>query len=199
MNFEELFKRIEQLNEEEGKIPQQANNILKTIDNLKKQAAEFEKKAQEEDFKISEKPPQTYKKVCGSIFLGIGKSCREVPVPNPEIAEEMNIRNSYIQKRNDILAQINSNLEKLRELSQRQTEIIKERMAIRGKFIETEEDILRRPLNIFETMKKSIKSLFFIEKGKERKEKPDITPLIIGIIGLAVYLILFKEVKREVE
>jgi len=201
MGFEELLKRIEQLNEEERKIPQEANNILKVVNDLKKQAAELERKAQEEDLKISGKPAQVYQKVCGSAFLGIGKTCQEVPVANPEVAKEVEIRNSYIQKRNDIIVQINNNLEKLRRLSQRQTEIIKERMAIRGKIIEAEEDILKRPLNIFETMKKSIKSLFFIEKGKEEKEKLEIPiiPLAIGIIGLTIFLTLPKRRKEEIE
>jgi len=203
MKIEELLKRIEQLNEEERKIPQEANNILKVVNDLKKQAAELEKKAQEEDLKISGKPAQVYKKVCGSAFLGIGKTCREVPVANPEVAKEMNIRNSYIQRRNDIIVQINNNLEKLRRLSQKQTEIIKERMAIRGKIIEVEEDILKRPLNIFETMKKSVKSLFFVEKGEREGEKEKleipIIPLAIGIIGLTIFLTLPKRKKEEVE
>jgi len=201
MSFEELLKRIEQLNEEERKIPQEANNILKVVNDLKKQAAELERKAQEEDLKISGKPAQVYKKVCGSAFLGIGKTCREVPVANPEVAKEVKIRNSYIQKRNDIIVQINNNLEKLRRLSQKQTEIIKERMAIRGKIIEAEEDILKRPLNIFETMKKSVKSLFFVEEGKGEKEKLEIPiiPLAIGIIGLTIFLTLPRRRKEEIE
>ncbi len=205
MTYEELAQRYNQLVEEENSLPAKMNEILKTVESLRTKASDLERKAQEEDLKISEKPAQVYKKVCGSAFLGIGKSCQEVPVPNPEVAREINIRNEYIRQRNSIINQIEANLKKINEFTKKQIEIETEQVAIREQMVNLQQKVLQEPFNILETLGKAIKSLFIKEQfhqsleGAEKEElKEKIIPVLPYLaVGLGILLLFLPKKEKE--
>ena len=167
MTYKELINQYNQLVVEENVIPQKINEILSSIQPLKDKVAELERLTKNEDLKISEKPPQAYQKVCGSAFLGIGKSCRQVPVPNPEVAREVKYRNDLIKQRNTIIQQIEANLKQVADLTKRQINIEEQQISIRSSIIDLDKKILQEPFNVLNTLGRAIKSLFTKEQFKE--------------------------------
>jgi len=208
MSFEELSNQYNQLVVKEHVISEKINEILENINKLKSQATELENKAQEEDLKISEKPAQVFEKACGSAFLGIGKSCQEIPVPNPEVEREISLRNDYIRQRNSIINKIQENLKTISELSKNQVDIRKEQVLLRSQIINLEEKILQEPINILNVLGRAIKSLFSkeqfqetIEQAKEA-EKIEQKAFILWpylLIGIVILMILLKKGKIKEE
>ena len=206
MTIEELRQKYDNLTQQEGSVSKDMQNTLKVIENLKSQSAELEKKAQSEDLKISEKPAQIYQKACGSAFLGIGKTCHEVPVPNPEVASEISIRNNYMRQRNDIVSKIDQNLKKINDLTNKQVSIEQGQTNIRAQSIQLEQNILRQPLNVFNTLENAIKNIFTkqqlqvsLEKAKEAKGlKEEIVPILpYAAVAMGILLILLYQSKQK--
>lgn len=207
MTYKEISQKYNQLVSEENAIPAKMNEILKTVDSLKTKTTDLENKAQAEDLKISEKPAQIYQKTCGSAFLGIGKSCQEVPVPNPEIANEISIRNGYIRQKNSIISQIEANLKQIDEYTKRQTEIEKQEIDLRNQMLDSEQKILQQPFSILDTLGRAVKSLFTreqfqasLEEAKKEeglKEKATVLLPYLAIATAVTLIFLFRRKKIE--
>jgi len=208
MTLEELQARYNQLTEEELTIPAKIDEILEAIAPLKERITSLEKQARDEDLRISEKPAQVYEKQCQSAFLGIGKTCQEIPVPNPDVAREIDTRNALIRERNTLLDQISAQFGQVAELTQRQVELEQQEVNIRNQIIDIQQKIAQEPVNILQTLGKGIKTLFFKEQFQEAQpaepvaepveEKPGLIRFLpyIAIAG-GVFLLLFLVKKKE--
>lgn len=124
MTLEQLRAEYNKLTEEEKQIPEQMNNIIKEIAAIEIQMENLKEEGAKLGLKIEELPEFTYEKRCASVFLGIGKTCQEVPMFNLEILgltrQQMNLGN---QLNNVLIPQINAKYKKITELAERQIEI----------------------------------------------------------------------------
>lgn len=170
MTLLELQERYNQLALQELEIPLKVDEVLKGLDPYKEDIARISAEAINMDLAISDKPPQVFTKVCGSVFLGMGKTCQEVPTPNPDIAREMTMRNDLIRGRNSIIEAIDSRLKTVVGLTQQQVDIEKEQIDIRGQIIDMQKRITLEPVNILSTLGRNIKALFYKEEFVEAVE-----------------------------
>ena len=138
----ELQSEYDKLEQEEVQIATQIASIVNEISPIEQQISSLRNQAQELDLRISEQPPQVYHKECHCAFICIGKSCQEIPGPNPAIAGLISERNVLIRQSNDLQTQINAKGQQITDLTARQVEIQTRQNEIRGLLVAEQQKLL---------------------------------------------------------
>jgi chromosome segregation ATPase len=142
MTITELQNEYDTLEAEKTQITAQIADIVKEIDPIEKQIASLKDQATEFDLKISEQPSQVYNKECHCAFICIGKTCQEIPGPNPAIASLISQRNDLIRQSNDLQRSIDGKGQQISDLTARQVEIQTRQNEIRGLLIAEQQKLL---------------------------------------------------------
>ena len=142
MTVIELQSEYDKLEQEKTQIATQIASIVNETSPIEKQIASLRNQAQEFDLKISEQPTTVYHKECRCAFICIGKSCSEIPGPNPAIAGLISERNALIRQSNDLQTQINAKGQQISGLTERQIQIQTRQNEIRGLLVAEQQKLL---------------------------------------------------------
>jgi len=207
--LEELEQEYKLLQVEEDLIPEKIQAILDETNKLEQQIYTLRQQAQEMDLKISEMPAQVFEKQCNTVLFF--KSCGEVPVPNPKVAEAVNQRNNLIRQANDLQTQINNRYTEITKLTARQVDIEKRQLEIQNLVVAERQKIVAEPLDIisllFGRKEATIQAQISPEKlAPETVEKlakwtdylKKYLPYIAVGAGLLLVLRFVKKKKKEV-
>ena len=142
MTATELQADYNTLEAEKTQITTQIASIANEINPIEQQIASLRNQAQEFDLKISEQPTTVYHKECNCAFICIGKSCQEIPGPNPAIAGLISERNVFIRQSNDLQTQINAKGQQITDLTARQVAIQTRQNEIQGFLVAEQQKLL---------------------------------------------------------
>ena len=142
MTTTELQSEYDKLEQEKVQIATQIASIANEINPVEQQISSLRNQAAELDLRISEQPPQVFNKQCSCAFICMGKTCQEIPGPNPEIANLINQRNPLIRQSNDLQTQINAKGQQITDLTARQVEIQTRQNEIRGLLVAEQQKLL---------------------------------------------------------
>lgn len=142
MTIAELQFEFNTLEAEKTSITAQIATIANETEPIDQQIATLRSQAQELDLRISETPSTVYNKECHCAFICIGKTCQEIPSPNPAIADLINQRNSLIRQSNDLQAQIDAKGQQISDLTARQVQIQTRQNEIRGLLVAEQQKLL---------------------------------------------------------